>query len=184
MSINGHRENHDLEHTEGLLNRGSTVTVETGFPVSTPNLPGGYFPSTLILMTRDPDELFANWEFTPAQLAHAKAQRVYGEEYREVIRLSWPPRSLFDVNFTFLPVSFDSRRANLRVPYPGFSYRAEIGWLGSNGDFIPILVSNQSATIEHWGNASPYFGGCCSKTLNKRVSNEMDQKKKHEGEEK
>ncbi len=99
---------------------------------------------TFVLTRRNLTELFAYWEISPARLIAGEAKKRAGEEYAEVIRLSWPPASLFAVNFSFFPIAFHTRRSALRVPFEGLAYQAEIGWLGSQGDFIPVLASNRS----------------------------------------
>ena len=169
-----HTAHHDLGHPERLQDPlppatplksmrpksfpAMPKTRDFGFPAEIPALPDGYRRNTFMLMTRNPHDLFAYWEFTPDRLASRKAQMRDGQEYREVIRLCWPSHALFDVNFVFLPVSFDAGRSNLRVPHPGLSYWAEIGWLSSNGDFTPMLVSNESEPIERCKNALQAVG--------------------------
>jgi hypothetical protein len=118
---------------------------ESGFPEHVPALPEGYLRDEFVLMTRDPALLFGYWEMTPGRVASKAAEKRSDEEYAEVFRLSWPARTLFDLNFALLPVAFSDRRAYLQAPFPGLVYRAEIGWLGSRGNFIPVLASNEIA---------------------------------------
>jgi hypothetical protein len=121
-----------------------------GFSADTPDLPELYGEDRLVLMTKDPEYLFAYWEITPErQAAGEKAMRA-GEEYREALRLNWTARDLFDANYTLMPVSLAARKWYLRVPYSGIPYQIEIGWLGSQGHFISLLMSNPSDAPESW----------------------------------
>lgn len=101
-----------------------------------------------MLMTQAPHWLFGYWEITAESLAAKEAEQQSGEEYGEVLRLTWPQRSLFDRNFVFVPVSLAARRAYCRVPFPGIIYRAELGWLSSKGTFIALLDSNECESPE------------------------------------
>lgn len=121
-----------------------------GFAPGAPDLPEAYGEDRLVLMAKDPGTLFAYWEITPARTAAAEAAMRPGEEYREVLRLDWTVRELFETNYALLPVSFAARRWYLRVPYPGLTYQLELGWLGSQGHYIPLLQSNPSDAPEAW----------------------------------
>lgn len=121
-----------------------------GFAEGTPELPETYGEDRLTLMVKDPDYLFAYWEITPQRIAQAAKAKRAGTDYREVMRLNWEARGLFEANYALMPVSFTARRWYLRVPRPGLSYRLEIGWLGSQGHFISLLDSNVSDAPESW----------------------------------
>ena len=121
-----------------------------GFPEHAPELPENYLRDRLVLMTQEPDYLFSYWEITTAQLTRKSAEKRVGEEYREALKLNWPPRSLFDQGFVILPVPLSARRWYLQVPFAGLSYQVEIGWLSSKGEFISILTSNESEAPESW----------------------------------
>ena len=128
----------------------SLVVRGHGFPADAPELPEKYLRDRLVLMTQEPDTLFSYWEITPARLIVKEGEKRKGEEYREVLKLNWAARSLFDENFVLIPVSLAARRWYLRVPFPGVSYQVEIGWLGSSGHFVSILESNESESPESW----------------------------------
>jgi hypothetical protein len=123
---------------------------EAGFPAETPELPESYGIDRVTLMVKDPDILFSYWELTPGLLAQKSGEKHTGEEYREAIKLNWPARSLFDMNFALLPVSFGSRRWYLRAPIPGLVYNVELGWLSEAGHFISLLRSEEAALPETW----------------------------------
>jgi hypothetical protein len=121
-----------------------------GFPADVPELPGLYGEDRLVLMTKDPEYLFAYWEVTPEKLASGEKVKRRGEEYREALRLNWASRDIFERNFAVLPVSLGARKWYLRVPFSGLAYQVEIGWLGETGHFISLLTSNPSDAPESW----------------------------------
>ena len=121
-----------------------------GFPAETPEIPELYGEDQVVLMTKDPEYLFAYWEITPAKMAHAEKNKQKGEEYREAMRLNWAARDLFEKNFTVLPVSLAARKWYLRVPFSGLSYQIELGWLSEHGHFISLMTSNPSDAPESW----------------------------------
>ncbi len=131
----------------------SPASKKSGSVRELPGLPENYGRDKLVLMSKDPDQLFVHWEITPALLSAREGEKRKGEEYREVFRLNWPARSLFDVNFAMLPASFVSRRWYLRIPYPGLTYRVDLGWLGNGGHFISVLGSNEAEAPESWETA-------------------------------
>jgi hypothetical protein len=113
-------------------------------------LPEFYGEDRLVLMTKDPEYLFAYWEITPERAAAGRDAMVNGEEYREAIRLNWSARDLFDANYLLLPITHAARKWYMRVPFSGIAYQVEIGWLGSQGHFISMLTSNPSDAPESW----------------------------------
>jgi hypothetical protein len=122
-----------------------------GFPEETPELPEAYGEDRLVLMTKDPEYLFAYWEITPERRALAERAKHEREEYREALRLTWTSADLLEDSFVLLPVSLDAKRWYLRVPFSGLSYHIEIGWLGEQGHFISVLgSSNPSDAPESW----------------------------------
>ncbi len=121
-----------------------------GFPPETPELPAVYGENRFVLMTKDPETLFAYWEITPALKNECEKGMRRGENYQEALRLNWPARDIFDNNFVVFPVAFTARKWYVRVPFPGLSYHAEIGWLGGNGHFVPLMTSNPSDAPESW----------------------------------
>ncbi len=126
------------------------VQKDYGFPPNAPELPETYHRDRLVLMTKEPDFLFSYWEVTPELLAAKTAAKRNGEQYHEVLKLTWPARSLFDVNFALLPVMFAARRWYLRAPFAGLNYQVDLGWLGSQGHFIVLLSSNETESPESW----------------------------------
>ena len=126
------------------------IARDYGFPADTPELPGTYGEDRFVLMTKNPEYLFAYWEITPERRDAAEKAKRPGEEYREAMRLIWSPRTLFDANYSLIPVSLDARKWYVRAPFSGLSYQAELGWLGSRGHFVPLLVSNPSDAPESW----------------------------------
>jgi hypothetical protein len=142
-----------------------------GFPANAPEIPELYGEDRLVLMTKDPEYLFAYWEITPEKIAAGEAGKRRGEDYREAMRLNWAARDLFERNFAVLPVSLDARKWYLRVPFSGLSYQIELGWLGSQGHFIALLTSNPSDAPESWNatrrrlKAAGAAGGVLARTL-------------------
>lgn len=128
---------HDVEHAYG-------------FPAQAPELPDTYGEDRLVLMTKDPEYLFAYWEVTPGKKAAGEKAKRRGEQYREALRLNWTARDIFEHNFAILPVSHAARKWYLRVPFSGLSYQVELGWLGESGHFVPLLGSNPSDAPEAW----------------------------------
>lgn len=121
-----------------------------GFPAEAPELPEFYGEDRLVLMAKDPEYLFAYWEITPERQAQGRKAMLPGEEYREALRLNWNARDLFDANYLLLPVTHAARKWYMRVPFSGIAYHVEIGWLGSQGHFISLLMSNASDAPESW----------------------------------
>jgi hypothetical protein len=121
-----------------------------GFPADTPELPERYGEDRLVLMTKDPEYLFAYWELTPEKMATAEKIKRRGEDYREALRLNWDSRDIFERNFAVMPVTLNARKWYLRVPFSGLAYQVEIGWLGESGHFISLLTSNPSDAPESW----------------------------------
>lgn len=119
-----------------------------GFPSATPELPVAYGVDRFVLMTRNPEFLFAYWEITPARQAASEQALRRGERYHEALRLTWPARDIFEQNFAMLSITFTARKWYLHVPFPGLSYQAELGWLGESGHFVPLLASNSSDAPE------------------------------------
>jgi hypothetical protein len=121
-----------------------------GFPDGAPELPENYGEDRLVLMTKDPEYLFAYWEITPGLMAEGEKAKHPGSEYREAMRLNWAARDLFEPNYALLPVSLEARKWYLRVPRPGVSYQMELGWISDQGHFIALLGSNPSDAPESW----------------------------------
>lgn len=126
------------------------VEKDFGFPDSTPDLPSAYDRDTLVLMAQDPQYFFAYWELTPSLFELRSLEKVDGHEYAEVLKLNWEPRSLFDQNFRFIPISFQARRWYLAAPFENATLDVELGWLGDQGHFIPLLRSNTAQNPETW----------------------------------
>ncbi len=125
---------------------------EIGFPEQTPELPNLYSESKLVLMPKDPDYMFSYWELTPDLIAEKAKARVENGNYRETLKINWESKSLFEPNFTFIPVFFWARKWYFGVPQVGQRYQVELGWLSDSGHFISILPSNLSELPESWAN--------------------------------
>lgn len=121
-----------------------------GFSPETPELPSFYGEDRFVLMTKDPDTLFAYWEITPARKTESEKAMRQGAQYQEALRLNWPARALFENNVAVFPITFASRKWYVRVPASGLSYHADIGWLADDGHFIPLMTSNRSDAPESW----------------------------------
>lgn len=123
---------------------------EFGFPDLAPELPGGYGEPKLVLMPKDPEYMFCYWEL-PAGLIEAKErEKVRDGNYRETLKINWDSKSLFEPNFTFIPVFFWARKWYFGVPQVGQRYQVELGWLSDSGHFISIIRSNLSELPESW----------------------------------
>ncbi len=122
-----------------------------GFPDHTPDLPREYYQDKLVLMPKDPEWMFSYWELT-SDLVERKSQekRDATETYREVLKINWDSRDLFETNFTFIPVHFMERKWWFKVPDSGQTYQIELGWLSDNGHFISIIASEASELPETW----------------------------------
>jgi hypothetical protein len=70
--------------------------------------------------------------------------------YRETLKINWESKSLFEPNFTFIPVFFWARKWYFGVPQVGQRYQVELGWLSDSGHFISIIRSNLSELPESW----------------------------------
>ncbi len=125
---------------------------EIGFPEQTPELPNLYSESKLVLMPKDPDYMFSYWELTPDLIAEKAKARVENGNYRETLKINCESKSLFEPNFTFIPVFFWARKWYFGVPQVGQRYQVELGWLSDSGHFISILPSNLSELPESWAN--------------------------------
>ena len=121
-----------------------------GFPEISPELPDGYHESKLVLMPKDPEYLFCYWELTPELLNEKEKAKDASAKYTETLKINWESKSLFEPNFTFIPVFFWARKWYFGVPQSGPSYQVELGWLSDTGHFISLLKSNSSALPELW----------------------------------
>jgi hypothetical protein len=121
-----------------------------GFPDVAPELPGNYSEPKLVLMPKDPEYMFCYWELTPALVEERQREKVANAHYRETLKINWESKSLFEPNFTFIPVFFWARKWYFGVPQVGQRYQVELGWLSDTGHFISIIRSNPSELPESW----------------------------------
>lgn len=126
------------------------VQREFGFPDVAPELPGAYGQDKLVLMPKDPEYMFCYWELTPSLIEHKSLEKAPDGNYRETLKINWESKSLFEPNFTFIPVFFWARKWYFGVPQVGQRYQVELGWLSDNGHFISIISSNLSELPESW----------------------------------
>lgn len=126
------------------------VQREFGFPDVAPELPGQYHQDKLVLMPKDPEYMFCYWELTPNLLDDKSKEKMPSGSYRETLKINWESRSLFEPNFTFIPVFFWARKWYFGVPQVGQRYQVELGWLSDTGHFISIIRSNLSELPESW----------------------------------
>jgi hypothetical protein len=104
-------------------------------------LPLEYGETKIVLLTRDPEWIFAYWEINAETRKHFGLQR--GNHRRSLaIRVHvlqsnghQPP---FDV-----PVNDYTSSWYVRVPRGGYRFRAELGTYGDNGTFTAIAGSNE-----------------------------------------
>jgi hypothetical protein len=123
---------------------------EFGFPDLAPELPGSYSEPKLVLMPKDPEYMFCYWELTPSLLESKEREKMPDGNYRETLKINWESKSLFEPNFTFIPVFFWARKWYFGVPQVGQRYQVELGWLSDSGHFISIIRSNLSELPESW----------------------------------
>ena len=126
------------------------VQREFGFPDVAPELPGQYHQDKLVLMPKDPEYMFCYWELTPNLIDDKSKEKMPAGNYRETLKINWESRSLFEPNFTFIPVFFWARKWYFGVPQVGQRYQVELGWLSDTGHFISIIRSNLSELPESW----------------------------------
>lgn len=126
------------------------VQREFGFPDVAPELPGHYQQDKLVLMPKDPEYMFCYWELTQGLLDEKSKEKMTEGNYRETLKINWESRSLFEPNFTFIPVFFWARKWYFGVPQVGQRYQVELGWLSDTGHFISIIRSNLSELPESW----------------------------------
>lgn len=123
---------------------------EFGFPDVAPELPGAYSEPKLVLMPKDPEYMFCYWELTPSLIELKEKEKLPNGSYRETLKINWESKSLFEPNFTFIPVFFWARKWYFGVPQVGQRYQVELGWLSETGHFISIIRSNLSELPESW----------------------------------
>lgn len=126
------------------------VQREFGFPDTAPELPGHYHQDKLVLMPKDPEYMFCYWELTPGLIEEKGREKIPEGNYRETLKINWESKSLFEPNFTFIPVFFWARKWYFGVPQVGQRYQVELGWLSDTGHFISIIRSNLSELPESW----------------------------------
>lgn len=126
------------------------VQREFGFPDVAPELPGQYGQDKLVLMPKDPEYMFCYWELTPSLIDQKSTEKLPDGNYRETLKINWESKSLFEPNFTFIPVFFWARKWYFGVPQVGQRYQVELGWLSDTGHFISIISSNLSELPESW----------------------------------
>jgi len=115
-----------------------------------PELPGQYSEPKLVLMPKDPEYMFCYWELTPNLIGEKEKEKLPSGNYRETLKINWESKSLFEPNFTFIPVFFWARKWYFGVPQVGQRYQVELGWLSDSGHFISIIRSNLSELPESW----------------------------------
>jgi hypothetical protein len=130
-----------------------------GFPDTAPELPGQYSQDKLVLMPKDPEYMFCYWELTSSLLSQKEGEKLPDGNYRETLKINWESRSLFDPNFTFIPVFFWARKWYFGVPQVGQRYQVELGWLSDSGHFISIIRSNLSELPESWATTQKRLAG-------------------------
>ncbi len=123
---------------------------EFGFPVVVPELPSQFNESKLVLMPKDPEYMFCYWELTPKLLGERETEKLPQANYRETLKINWEAKSLFEPNFSFIPVFFWAKKWYFGVPQIGQSYQVELGWLSDSGHFIALIRSNLSELPESW----------------------------------
>jgi hypothetical protein len=123
---------------------------EFGFPDVAPELPGHYSEPKLVLMPKDPEYMFCYWELTPSLVEEKQREKIPSASYRETLKINWESKSLFEPNFTFIPVFFWARKWYFGVPQVGQRYQVELGWLSDTGHFISLIRSNLSELPESW----------------------------------
>jgi hypothetical protein len=123
---------------------------EFGFPDVAPELPSQYSEPKLVLMPKDPEYMFCYWELTPTLIVEKEKEKLPNGNYRETLKINWESKSLFEPNFTFIPVFFWARKWYFGVPQVGQRYQVELGWLSDSGHFISIIRSNLSELPESW----------------------------------
>ncbi|HKP94663.1 MAG TPA: DUF4912 domain-containing protein [Fibrobacteria bacterium] len=123
---------------------------EYGFPEVAPELPGHYSQPKLVLMPKDPEYMFCYWELTSNLIEEKEREKLPSGNYRETLKINWESKSLFEPNFTFIPVFFWARKWYFGVPQVGQRYQVELGWLSDSGHFISIIRSNLSELPESW----------------------------------
>jgi hypothetical protein len=124
-----------------------THSFETSPKVNVVNVPQSlpklYGEDTLVLMARDPWWGFAYWEITP-QTAQSAEKKIQGEK-RIVLRVYQVSGNQSIENAEY-HVDYDvgtlAGSWYLELKAPDKSFVAEIGYLTSNGKFIPLLCSN------------------------------------------
>ncbi len=123
---------------------------EFGFPDMAPELPSQYGEPKLVLMPKDPEYMYCYWELPPALVNDREKEKLPNGNYRETLKINWESKSLFEPNFTFIPVFFWARKWYFGVPKVGQCYEVELGWLSESGHFISIIRSNLSELPESW----------------------------------
>ena len=121
-------------------------------PAAEADIPSGYGKTESYLLPKDPAWLFLFWEITQNTLDCIKQQ--YSEETlkqaRTIIRL----HDVTDVPFFDgtnatchydMPVIFEARSWYINAPQTGRAYIADLGYLTTDGTFILVSRSNQTA---------------------------------------
>lgn len=121
-------------------------------PAAEADIPSGYGKTESYLLPKDPAWLFLFWEITQNTLDCIKQQ--YSEETlrqaRTIIRLhDVTDVALFDgtnsVCHYDMPVIFEARSWYINAPQTGRAYIADLGYLTTDGQFILVSRSNQTA---------------------------------------
>lgn len=133
--------------TSGLTIKARPSTLEERF-----SIPEAYGQDQVVLIARDPRCLFAYWEIQPKTERTAQSQLLPQEVpgLQTVLRVysirnpgsrSEESRRLQDIGFSGL-----AKNWYISVPEAGSFYRVEIGILTAAGRFVPMAMSNVTAT--------------------------------------
>jgi hypothetical protein len=114
-------------------------------PAYPQELPSGYQDTRVVLLARDPHQLYAYWDLPPEQIAAGQPARGAGQFVARVIAVADPHTTNGrDVTALALPVA--AAESYIPVPQPATSYRVEVGYRTADGHFTVLGRSNVATT--------------------------------------
>jgi hypothetical protein len=100
--------------------------------------------SHCVLIPRDPEVIFAYWDYSKEDLARVRnASELKGEDVHCMLRLQTPSNDGLALE---LDVGFENKNCYLTVPRDNENYRVQIGLSAGKGQFFPLMQSNMAHT--------------------------------------
>jgi hypothetical protein len=117
------------------------VPAASGSKTEPARLPEAYSTGKLLLVARDPNNLYAHWDLTQAQQARYDS---LSADQRLVLKVHGEPPAATPASEVSLHP--ESSHCFVRVDRPGASYTAELGYYNHDRQWVTIVASESAKT--------------------------------------